>query len=1415
MQKLTNWVGLLCLLFVSTVSFAAIDLELSMTADKANVDIYKNVTYTLTVTNNGDENATGIGIDFPLPPNTAYTSSTASKGNYAQWTKTWTIDALAVGESASMDLVAFTLSDKIARRGFAEVIEADQTDTDSSPNNNFLGYPTEDDEAQKTVLAIGEGERDLRLAIQANQEETSIGDEVRLLMIFYSDDTETSGPAIVKANLPEGFALKYYSGYGFYDQYSSEWVIPTDITGGNIFFMELVGETTNIDQPLNAFAEIIAATHPDSDSTPNNDNGDFTPYEDDEDLASIEPYTGVLESDLELRVNLNVYPSTSTSEASFEAFFILKNRGPANNKGIWIDIELPDEISNLEQHSTPSFLPYTLGEDWYVNFLPNDGQYILFIGGTIEDETIPLTFYAEVREAAYPDPDSTPDNNSTQIPVEDDEDSFIIPPVNGTKPDLEGFIAEVTPYAIQQGETLEAEFQVTNVRGVPAPASKAHIWIDNELSYDPYHNEVELSLGMEDIPALAVGETVTLIKTYSIPNDFPSGEYYMYIKADGNNEIEEDIEENVRFFQWFLTIGGTIPNLYVNQVSVSPSQLGPGTPVTISCQVGNNGVATAPANTLKYYFSEGPYPTSNSILIDTDNIPELGVGESLPYSTDFVIPFDLVGNFYYILMVADSEDIIEEEYEMDNIGSNFLYIENAIPDLYFRSLRIVTTSQDTKLHLYGEVANGGFANSPATTIDYYLSEDTEIDNGDIFLGDGLVAPVEVNGEIGTEQVFDIPPSTVPYGEYYVIYKVNPNQDFQEGYFGDNTKYTRFTHVPASNSAEEFTQYYGTGKGVGVEETSTGYQILGRNEVDYLGYHVLDVKTDAMGAQTAIADYGKKTGKTIRTADNGYIQVTSTSAPTYSLLDPSDILITKRGASFFSPTWVKTYDLGGLEYGTDIYQTSDGGYVVTGYNNEQELFIEGGIEYERTLSKMVVLRIDADGNELWFNEYEMPQLEDVASLYYEQGVLVTQTNDGDFVVLASRAIPSPSAPTGLYFNGRDLRVYTISASGALQQTPEHGYGNLGTYYFPSVLKPTSDGGYVYVTGWGVASSKAGQTAVVVKADGSNPDWSISRSTSQYGTVRFNNVLENDEGNFITMGIYQPFNSEAQYLFHTQADGTEIDGFDVDIEACDMIQTSDEGYALTGVHNDQIFLKKLKGNEILPEGVDIELEYTVDRDTYRQWEQVNYTLTATNNGTETATNLVISDPIPFGMAFTSKTISTGTYNLWFQTWTIPELAAGETATLDLALFTLIGNAEIVKFAQVKSLDQMDVDSTPNNNSTTVPNEDDETAVSITPINFGGGSGKDVLENPIAESNTLKLYNLFPVPADEHINLVFGTEGFQVNLFLYDVNGRLLQRKSLQVNRGENALQLEVGHLTAGFYTVSLETPEGFVRGKFLKN
>ncbi len=138
--------------------------------------------------------------------------------------------------------------------------------------------------------------------------------------------------------------------------------------------------------------------------------------------------------------------------------------------------------------------------------------------------------------------------------------------------------------------------------------------------------------------------------------------------------------------------------------------------------------------------------------------------------------------------------------------------------------------------------------------------------------------------------------------------------------------------------------------------------------------------------------------------------------------------------------------------------------------------------------------------------------------------------------------------------------------------------------------------------------------------------------------------------------------------------------------------------------------LKNIAIDLRGPKLGLSIMADPINYKQFENVTYTVTITNSGQTAATGVVVAAGIPEGMAHTSNAVTKGMYNLFFQEWEVGTLAAGESATLTLVLFPLVNVPTITNFVQVIALDQTDMASTPNNNMTMMPNEDDEAAVTI---------------------------------------------------------------------------------------------------------
>uniref|UniRef100_UPI0026131A4C T9SS type B sorting domain-containing protein n=1 Tax=uncultured Aquimarina sp. TaxID=575652 RepID=UPI0026131A4C len=116
------------------------------------------------------------------------------------------------------------------------------------------------------------------------------------------------------------------------------------------------------------------------------------------------------------------------------------------------------------------------------------------------------------------------------------------------------------------------------------------------------------------------------------------------------------------------------------------------------------------------------------------------------------------------------------------------------------------------------------------------------------------------------------------------------------------------------------------------------------------------------------------------------------------------------------------------------------------------------------------------------------------------------------------------------------------------------------------------------------------------------------------------------------------------------------------------------------------------------VDLVVAKTVDNGTPDEGSTIVYTITITNNGAPSATNINITDQLPVGVTYVSDTPSQGTYDDVTGIWTIGDITNGNNATL--AITTTV-DAEtsgdtITNTITVVNLDQTDNDITPDDPS-----------------------------------------------------------------------------------------------------------------------
>jgi len=139
--------------FFTKKSVECVNLSVTKTLNNVSPLVGSNITFTVTASNNGVVDATGVKVDDLLPSGYTYVSSTVSVGAYNSTTGVWTIGNLANNASATLTVTATIKSS--GNYTNTAVVSGDQTDPDLT-NNTATATPTPgamqaDLSVQKTV----------------------------------------------------------------------------------------------------------------------------------------------------------------------------------------------------------------------------------------------------------------------------------------------------------------------------------------------------------------------------------------------------------------------------------------------------------------------------------------------------------------------------------------------------------------------------------------------------------------------------------------------------------------------------------------------------------------------------------------------------------------------------------------------------------------------------------------------------------------------------------------------------------------------------------------------------------------------------------------------------------------------------------------------------------------------------------------------------------------------------------------------------------------------------------------------------------------------------------------------------------------------------------------------------------------
>jgi predicted secreted protein len=275
----------------------------------------------------------------------------------------------------------------------------------------------------------------------------------------------------------------------------------------------------------------------------------------------------------------------------------------------------------------------------------------------------------------------------------------------------------------------------------------------------------------------------------------------------------------------------------------------------------------------------------------------------------------------------------------------------------------------------------------------------------------------------------------------------------------------------------------------------------------------------------------------QTSDGGYVATGYTSS---FGAGGNDFYLAKTDANG-DTLWTRTYGGTNTDYAYSVRQTSDGGYVVVGYTNSF------GAGYEDAY----LVKTDADGDTLWTRTYGW-------STGNERANCVQQTSDGGYIIVGY----TYSYETCHY----DFYLVKTDANGDILWTRT--YGGSGTEKAESVQQ-TSDGGYIvagYTSSFGAGLVDA--WLVKIDADGDFL-WAQSYGGSNWDYAY--SVQQTSDGGYILAGYEDSFGAGGKdvWSIKTDANGdtlwTRTYGGSGDDRSYSSQQTADGGYTIAGCTN----------------------------------------------------------------------------------------------------------------------------------------------------------------------------------------------------------------------------------------------------------